>query len=193
VAISEIFCLPEHSIDWQQLPTPRKSLPHAKWLEAEDSAQEAKAIAVRIRGALEVAAKRVALITPDRELAVRVAGQLRRWNIDVDDSAGIPLLQTPPGTLVLALVDAIWSRFSASSILAIAKHPLVFAGAERLAWLDHLRQLDLALRGTASGIGLSAITRRLQTARKPNTDLIAWWSGVATQLAPLERADGQPF
>jgi ATP-dependent helicase/nuclease subunit B len=69
----------------------------------------------------------------------------------------------------------------------------VFAGAERLAWLDHVRQLDLALRGTASGIGLSAITRRLQAARKPNTDLIAWWSGVATQLAPLERADGQPF
>ena len=191
--ISEIFCLPEHSIYWQDLPPLRKSLPHAKWLEAEDSAQEAKAIAVRIRGALEVAGKRVALITPDRELAVRVAGQLHRWGIEVDDSAGIPLLQTPPGTLALALVDVIWSRFSASSILAIAKHPLVFAGAERLAWLDHVRQLDLALRGTASGIGLSAITRRLQAARKPNTDLIAWWSGVATQLAPLERADGQPF
>ena len=192
-AISEIFCLPEQSIYWQDLPPLRKSLPNAKWLEAEDSAQEAKAIAVRIRGALEVAGKRVALITPDRELAVRVAGQLHRWGIVVDDSAGIPLLQTPPGTLTLALVDAIWSRFSASSILAIAKHPLVFAGTQRLAWLDHVRQLDLALRGTASGIGLSAITRRLQTARKPNADLIAWWSGVATQLAPLEMADGQPF
>lgn len=191
--ISEIFCLPEQSIYWQDLPPLRKSLPNAKWLEAEDSAQEAKAIAVRIRGALEVAGKRVALITPDRELAVRVAGQLHRWGIEVDDSAGIPLLQTPPGTLALALVDAIWSRFSASSILAIAKHPLVFAGTQRLAWLDHVRQLDLALRGTASGIGLSAITRRLQTARKPNTDLIAWWSGVATQLAPLEMADGKPF
>ena len=191
--ISEIFCLPEHSIYWQELPPQRKALPHAKWLEAEDSAQEAKAIAVRIRGALEVAEKRVALITPDRELAVRVAGQLHRWGIDVDDSAGTPLLQTPPGTLALALVDAICSRFSASSILAIAKHPLVFAGSHRLDWLDHVRQLDLALRGTASGIGLAAITRRLQTARKPNEKLIAWWSGVATLLAPLESADGQLF
>jgi ATP-dependent helicase/nuclease subunit B len=118
--ISEIFCLPEHSIYWQELPQQRKSLPHAKWLEAEDSAQEAKAIAVRIRGALEVDGRRIALITPDRELAVRVAGQLHRWGIDVDDSAGIPLLQTPPGTLALALIDAISSRFSASSILAIA-------------------------------------------------------------------------
>lgn len=192
-AISEIFCLPEHSIYWQELPPQRKILPHAKWLEAEDSAQEAKAIAVRIRGALEVAGKRVALITPDRELAVRVAGQLHRWGIDVDDSAGIPLLQTPPGTLALALVDAICSRFSASSILAIAKHPLVFAGTDRLDWLDHVRQLDLVLRGTASGIGLSAITRRLQAARKPNEALIAWWSNVATLLSPLESANGQPF
>jgi ATP-dependent helicase/nuclease subunit B len=193
VAISEIFCLPEHSIYWQELPPTRKSLPHAKWLEAEDSAQEAKAIALRIRGALEVTGKRVALITPDRELAVRVAGQLHRWGIEVDDSAGIPLLQTPPGTLMLALVDAISGRFSASSILAIAKHPLVFAGTERLDWLGHVRQLDLALRGTASGIGLLAITRRLQAARNPNEALIAWWTGFATLLSPLESADGQPF
>ena len=192
-AISEIFCLPEHSVLWQELPALHKSLPHAKWLEAEDSAQEAKAIAVRIRSALEVAQKRVALITPDRELAVRVAGQLRRWGIDVDDSAGIPLLQTPPGTLALALVDAISSRFSASGVLAIAKHPLVFAGDKRLEWLDHVRLLDIALRGTSNGIGLSAITIRLQTARKPNAELIAWWSGVVALLAPLERADGHSF
>ncbi|MFN3619592.1 double-strand break repair protein AddB [Sphingorhabdus sp.] len=193
MAISEIFCLPEHSVSWQKLPALRKSLPHAKWLEAEDSAQEAKAVAVRIRGALEVLQKRVALITPDRELAVRVAGQLRRWGIDVDDSAGVPLLQTPPGTLVLALVDAISSRFSASGLLAILKHPLVFSGAQRLEWLDHVRKLDLALRGTANGIGLSAISRRLHTAREPDAELIAWWSEVEALLAPLERADGQLF
>lgn len=189
--ISEIFCLPEHSVHWQGLPAARKSLPHAKWLEADDSALEAKAIAVRIRGALEQPLKRIALITPDRELAVRVAAQLRRWGISVDDSAGIPLLQTPPGTLALALVDAIASRFSASSILAIAKHPLVFAGAQRLDWLDNVRTLDLALRGTATGIGLSAITTRLKTARKTDENLIAWWSGFAEILAPLEKADGK--
>lgn len=192
-AISEIFCLPEHSVHWQGLPAGRKSLPHAKWLEADDSALEAKAIAVRIRGALEQPQKRIALITPDRELAVRVAAQLRRWGISVDDSAGIPLLQTPPGTMVLALVDAIASRFSASSILAIAKHPLVFAGTPRLDWLDNVRALDLALRGTATGIGLSAITTRLKTARKIDENLITWWSGFAENLAPLEKADGRPL
>ncbi len=192
-AISEIFCLPEHSVLWQGLPAVRKSLPHAKWLELDDSAHEAKAIALRIRGALEQPQKRIALITPDRELAVRVAAQLRRWGISVDDSAGIPLLQTPPGSLVLALVDAIASHFSATSILAIAKHPLVFAGAQRLDWLDNVRALDLALRGTATGIGLSAITTRLKTARKIDEILIAWWSHFAENLAPLEKADGRPL
>lgn len=189
--ISEIFCLPEHSVAWKELKPAGKTLNHVRQLEAEDSAQEAKAIAVRIRGELEQPEKRVALVTPDRELAVRVAAQLRRWDIIVDDSAGIPLLQTAPGALLLALVDAISARFSASSVLAIAKHPLVFAGPERLEWLERTRQLDRAMRGPAEGIGLAAITSRLQQARKPNAELIQFWLDFAKLLAPLENVNGQ--
>lgn len=191
--ISEIFCLPEHSVAWEALPPAAKSLPHVKQLIAEDSAQEAKAIAVRIRGELEQPQKRVALVTPDRELAVRVAAQLRRWDIIVDDSAGTPLLQTPPGSLILALLDAISQRFSASSVLAIAKHPLVFSGIERLDWLEHTRRLDKALRGPAEGTGLGAITRRLEKARRVDEALVQWWGGFAQILEPLEGAGGQMF
>ena len=191
--ISEIFCLPEHSVGWQELAPSRKALSHTQWFEADDSALEAKAIAVRIRGELEQAEKRIALITPDRELAVRVAAQLRRWDIYVDDSAGIPLLQTPNGSLALALVDAISGRFSGTSVLAIAKHPLVFAGPDRLDWLDKVRLLDLELRGAANGVGLSAITRRLENARKVKPELVEWWQGFVQILAPLENVDGQPF
>ena len=191
--ISEIFCLPEHSVAWQALPPAAKTLSHVKQLVADDSAQEAKAIAVRIRGELEQPEKRIALVTPDRELAVRVAAQLRRWDIIVDDSAGTPLLQTPPGALVLALLDAISQRFSATSVLAIAKHPLVFAGAERLDWLEHSRRLDKALRGPASGTGLHAITRRLETARKTDDSLVEHWRAFAQILEPLEGAGGQMF
>lgn len=191
--ISEIFCLPEHSVAWEALPPAAKSLPHVKQLIAEDSAQEARAIAVRIRGELEQPQRRVALVTPDRELAVRVAAQLRRWDIVVDDSAGTPLLQTPPGALILALVDAISHRFSAASVLAIAKHPLAFAGAERLEWLEHTRRLDKALRGPADGTGLNAIVRRLENARKVDEALVHWWRGYAKILEPLEGAGGQMF
>ena len=51
--------------------------------------------------ALEQPGRTAALVTPDRHLARRVAVELRRWGIEVDDSAGTPLDQTPPGAFLL--------------------------------------------------------------------------------------------
>ena len=51
-------------------------------------------------------------MTPDRGLARRVSAHLRRWGIEADDSAGRPLSQTPPGTLLLALANAAAERFA---------------------------------------------------------------------------------
>ncbi len=189
-AITDIFCLPEQSAGWRDLPAARKKLPHAKLVEATDSAEEAKAIAVHVRGALEKAGQRIAVITPDRELAVRIASQLRRWDIDVDDSAGTPLLQTPHGTLVLALVDAVANRFSAASVLAIAKHPLVRAGEARLAWLESARALDMELRGPPEGVGLHAIAARLLTKRNKSESTLAWWAEFSSILEPLDKTFG---
>jgi len=47
------------------------------------------------------------LVTPDRSLARRVAAELRRWDIEIDDSAGVPLNQTAPGTLLRLIAEAI--------------------------------------------------------------------------------------
>ncbi len=184
--ISDIFCLPEQSAAWRDLPAARKKLPNVQLVEADDSAAEAKAIAVRVRGALENVGKRVAVITPDRELAVRVSAQLRRWGIAVDDSAGRPLLQTPEGTLILALTEAIANRFSATDVLEIAKHPLVNAGEGRLAWLNEARSLDLLLRGPAKGIGLKAISQVLANEEAVDDALVLWWSNFSRILAELE-------
>src|SRR6185437_7676442 len=46
-----------------------------------------------------------ALVTPDRKLARRVAAELKRWRIEIDDSAGQPLAQTAPGAFLLALLE----------------------------------------------------------------------------------------
>lgn len=191
--IADIFCMPEQSAAWRDLPAARKAMPHVALLEASDSAEEAKAIAVQVRGALEQPGQRVAVVTPDRELAVRIASQLRRWGIAVDDSAGTPLLQTPHGTLVMALVDAIASRFSATSILAVAKHPLVHAGDERLSWLEAARALDLELRGPPEGSGISAISLRLENSRAKKQAVLDWWSSFAEILAPLDVPTSTPF
>ena len=67
---------------------------------------------VRMRGALEQPGRTAALVTPDRHLARRVAVELRRWQIEVDDSAGTPLDQTPPGAFSAAdrAPDRRWRR-----------------------------------------------------------------------------------
>ena len=192
-AITDIFCLPEQSAGWRDLPAARKKMPHVKLIEASDSAEEAKTIAVHVRGALEQAGQRIAVITPDRELAVRIAAQLRRWGINVDDSAGTPLLQTAHGTFMLALVDAIASRFSATSVLAIAQHPLVRAGEGRLAWLESARALDMELRGPPEGVGLRAIMAGLLAKRRKNKATITWWSELSTTLKPLDTASHAAF
>ena len=51
--------------------------------------------------ALETPGKRAVLVTTSRFLGRRVAAELLRWGIRVDDSAGIPLDQSPPGTFLL--------------------------------------------------------------------------------------------
>ncbi len=183
--IADIFCMPQQSAGWRDLPSSHKKLPNVRLVEAGDSAHEAKVIALQARGALEQAGKRIAVITPDRELALRVAAQLRRWGIAVDDSAGRPLLQTPEGTLILALAEAIANRFAVTNILEIAKHPLVNVGDERLAWLEQARTLDLHLRGPAEGIGIQAVSERLLRDAADDATLQNWWSDFGATLARL--------
>jgi ATP-dependent helicase/nuclease subunit B len=183
-AINAIFCPPLSTGNWRTLPKEQKNLPHIRLMTADDSSEEARAIAILIRQALEQPELRVAVVTPDRELSVRIAAQLLRWNIQVDDSAGVSLTQTPHGTLLMALAVAVADHFSPVSFLAIVKHPLVQAGDGRLPWLEHVRTLDILLRGPNTGIGLEAIG----TVIVNNTDLSAWWKQVQDILLPLEIA-----
>lgn len=183
-SITDIFCLPERSTHWRALPANRKKLAHVRLIEADDSAQEAKIIAVHIRQRLEQAGQRTALITPDREIAARVASQLRRWGISVDDSAGKPLLQSPEGTLFLGLANAVARRFSATDILEIAKHPLAHMNMDRLEWLNQARSLDSRLRGPSVGVGIFAFADEIAKAKDDALNL--WWTAYSGQLTLLD-------
>ncbi|HEY6049514.1 MAG TPA: PD-(D/E)XK nuclease family protein, partial [Sphingomicrobium sp.] len=96
--------------------------------------------------------------TPDRQLAGRVSALLERWGIEADDSAGQPLSQTAAGTALLAIASAAAEELAPVALLALLKHPLVGGeGKERLAWLDGVRDLDLALRGPRPAAGLAGL------------------------------------
>jgi ATP-dependent helicase/nuclease subunit B len=161
VAIGNAMAPAAFTDKWQTLKPHQRRLSHVRAVELANPAAEAQAIALALREALEVPERTAALVTPDRALAVRVAQHLKRWGIEVDDSAGRPLALLPPGTLLLAIAEAVASDFAPVPLLALLKHPLVKAGDDRVAWLDGVRALDRALRGPRPGPGLEGITRFL--------------------------------
>ena len=76
-----------------------QALAGVAYIDAATERQEAQAIAIAMREALETPGRTAALITPDRNLARRVRSELRRWDIIVDDSGGETLRDQPAGVL----------------------------------------------------------------------------------------------
>jgi ATP-dependent helicase/nuclease subunit B len=158
-------------------------------LELSTPAEEAQAIAIALREALESEGRTAALVTPDRDLARRVSALLERWGIIADDSAGRPLSATLPGTLLLGLAEALTDGFAPATLLALLKHPLVTGESERLAWLDQVRDLDLALRGPRPAAGLAGVTAFLaegdERTRPVREQAQPGWAVIAVLLAPI--------
>src|SRR5262249_19296026 len=92
--ISEALRPPAATGRWQQLAgcdVPLRiehALETVAVIEAANAEEEALAIAISLREAVETPHKTAALITPDRALARRVLAALERWKIAVDDSGG---------------------------------------------------------------------------------------------------------
>ncbi len=172
----------------QTVATDREALSDLRMIEAASPAEEALVVALALRQVAERPGLTAALVTPDRALAQRVAVQLRRFGIDIDDSAGIPLKRTAPGSLLVALAAAAAQGFAPVALLMLLQHPLVQAGGARLPWLNRVRALDrLALRGIRPAPGLGGVAGRLRTTRDVPDDLVAWWADEVTpRLAALE-------
>src|SRR6476661_8362285 len=157
-AVANAMASSDFSHKWESLRPDQRRLSGIRLAELPDSAAEAQAIALALREALETTGKTAALMTPDRQLATRVSGLLARWGIEADDSAGRPLSQTAPGTLLLGIAAAAAEEMAPVPLLALLKHPLVGGEAEeRVSWLDRVRAIDVKLRGPRPAAGLSGL------------------------------------
>ncbi len=129
-------------------------------LEAADEQEEASAIALALRDGLERPGARVALVTPDRQLAARVAADLSRYGVVADDSAGEPLGETPPGAFVRLLARAVADELAPVALLSVLKHPLTALGMRPGECRQAARTLErLCLRGPAPPPGLAGLRR----------------------------------
>lgn len=192
-AISNLFLPPEGSSGWVALKADQRRLSGVRLMESAHPGEEAQAIALLIRQALEVPARRAALITPDRGLAARVVAHLKRWDIVADDTAGRPLPQTPAGRLLLLLAEVAADQAAPVPLLALLTHPLAGFGEGRAAWLDNARALDLALRGPRPSPGLAPLAELVREAarRGRGAGIAEWWDGVEAILTPLLQEESE--
>lgn len=98
---------------------------------AADEREEALALALAMRRALEEPQTTAALVTPDRALARRVRAELARWNVEVDDSGGEPLASSPYGVLARLVLACGDRPCMPAEWLALLAHPLVRLGLPR--------------------------------------------------------------
>jgi ATP-dependent helicase/nuclease subunit B len=191
--ISNAVLPPRLTSRWRDLKTADRSLADVEALEVATPGEEAQAIAIALREAIETPGRTAALVTPDRQLATRVSAHLSRWDITADDSAGLPLSRLPPGTLLIAIAEAVAERFAPVALLTLLKHPLVMRGEQRLPWLEGVRGLDLLLRGPRPPAGLQGIDLLLAARdgedrqRNLRAQVAQWWQAARALLLPLEQ------
>jgi ATP-dependent helicase/nuclease subunit B len=137
-------------------------------LAAADQQEEAEAIALILRDALETPGTRAALVTPDRSLAARVTAALTRHGIVADDSAGEKLTETPQAVFLRLLARAVAEGFAPVPLLALLKHPLAATGRDPAASRSDARLLEVAcLRGPRPARGLAGLRIAVERAGNP--------------------------
>ncbi len=170
---------------WVGVRVPPSALDGMSLLEAPGAREEAAAIALLLRQALETPGRTAALVTADRALARRVAVELGRFGVTIDSSAGRPLGETPPGTLLRLTADLIANAAAPVPLLAALKHPLAAGTMSRDEFRRQVRRLERRiLRGPRPAPGMAGLAAALRAAGEED--------GLAAWLQPLEAA-AEPF
>lgn len=131
-------------------------------IEAANEREEAGTIGLLLRHALETPGRTAALVTPDRQLARRVAVELQRWDIAIDDSAGSPLALSPPLVFLRHVAEVVEEGFAPIALLALLKHPLTALGQEPARTRADARRLEAALlHGPRPAPGISGLRQAL--------------------------------
>jgi len=153
-------------------------------IEAANAEEEALAIAISLREALETPHKTAALITPDRALARRVLAALERWQVAVDDSGGDALADTSAGRFARLAAEAALGELAPVALLALIKHPLARLGAAAGAHTRAIAALERAvLRGPRPRPGIGGLAHALTALR---AELAKLRRGEASDLHPSD-------
>jgi ATP-dependent helicase/nuclease subunit B len=131
-------------------------------IAARHEDEEARAIALAARHALSQG-KTVGIITPDRNLARRIAAELMRFDITVDDAAGAPLFQSGIGRLARQILTLAVNRCDAVDLIALLRNRASLFGRSRAEVTTVTDNIELALlRGQRVAPGFEGVIAALE-------------------------------
>ena len=163
------------------------------YVECTTPQEEGMVIALMMRHTLCTPEKTCALVTPDRDLARRVASELRRWGLVIDDSVGRPLAVTPPGAFLRLCAAMVADHFSPVSLLSVLKHPLCHAGMDPAVFRDAVRRIEVtALRGARPSPGLKGVRDTLRASDALSEDLDALLNALEACCADFVAVMAEP-
>ncbi|HEX3340305.1 MAG TPA: double-strand break repair protein AddB, partial [Pseudolabrys sp.] len=149
-----------------------KAMAGIRVIETANAEEEALAIAVCLREAVETPDKTAALVTPDRALARRVVAALERWQLEVDDSGGDALADTPAGIFARLVAETALRGLEPVPLLALLKHPLLRLQAAPDEHSSAIAALERAiLRGPRPRPGTDGLEHALKTFRNNRDEL----------------------
>jgi len=169
-------------LDWK----PIDAMENITQIVAPGIREEAGIIALMMRKQLSTAGKTAALVTPDRLLARQVAGELKRWNIEIDDSAGTPLFNTAPGIYLRLIAEMVSEKMAPIPLMSALKHPLMAGGKNVGEFRSMVRRFELScLRGVRPASGLDGIDELLKHESGADDNLTGWWQDFRNIVEPF--------
>lgn len=125
-------------------------------LAARNADLEARAIALAARAALSEG-RTVGIISRDQTLARRIAAELKRHGIVVDDAAGTPLYQSGAGRLARQILAVAAGNYAPVDTIALLRNAAVSLGRDRFEVRKCADHLDLRLRAVRPLAGLPGL------------------------------------
>ena len=173
---------------WRDLhQVPAAALDGFERIDCPGEKEEAEVIALMLRRTLETPGRTAALVTPDRRLARRVVVALRRWHIEIDDSAGQSLGETAPGVFLRLVARMVVEGFAPVALLAVCKHPLAMGGGAPGVLRRRARLLERwVLRGPRPAPGIAELRAALDAVDGHEAPPPAEKAEIATFLENLE-------
>jgi ATP-dependent helicase/nuclease subunit B len=142
---------------------------------------EARAVALAARQAL-VDGRTVGIVSRDQTLARRIAAELSRHGIEVDDPAGTPLFQSSAGRLARQALAVAVGKYAPIDTVALLRNAKVAMGLNRSDVRLQSNRLDLKLRGQRPRQGIDGL---LALAKEEDQALPLVLNALGDALRPL--------